>query len=70
MQLEKCIKLKLKEVEHSSSKRDIISNYILLHILPVLIVPPIHQPALSLSTVHCCFPVAVLSHTLLILGNC
>lgn len=48
LQLERCIKIKLKEEECSSGKRDIICNYILPYILKVLTVPPIHWPVLSL----------------------
>lgn len=61
--LERCIKIKLKEVEHSSGERDIICNYILPYFVHVLTVPPIHSPVVSLGDVHCSFPVAVFSCT-------
>lgn len=55
--------MKLKEVEHSSGKRDIICNYILPYFVHVLIVPSIHRPVVGLGDVHCSFPVAVPSCT-------
>lgn len=61
--LERRIKIKLKEVEHSSDKRDIICNYILPYFVHVLSVPSIHRPVVGLGDVHCSFPVAVLSCT-------
>lgn len=70
MQLKRYIKIKLHEVKHSSTGGTLSPNTSCSTILPVLTVLPIHQPALSLSAVHWCFPVAALSHRLQILGNC
>lgn len=50
-------------MEHSSGKRDVICKDNLPHVLYVLTVLPICQPALSLSDVHNHLPALDLSCT-------
>lgn len=57
LQPERCVKIKLKEVEHTTC------NYVLPYILHELTVPHIHQPFFCLSDARCCYPIAVLSCT-------